>query len=61
MAYKYIGLDNGLKASEITVSDSSTSKAVEISIDLAKVTDKGVIASVIETLEAYIATTLPVA
>ena len=61
MAYKYIGLDNGLKASEIVVSDSSTSKAIEISVDLAKVTDKGVIASVIEALEAYIATTLPVA
>lgn len=61
MAYKYIGLDNGVPATEIATGNSTTSKAIEISIDTAKVTDKGVIASVIESLEAYIATTFTVA
>lgn len=60
MAYKYIGMDNGVPATEIVVSDSTTSKAIELKIDLAKVTDKGVIASVLESIESYVAVNLPV-
>lgn len=59
MAYKYIGMDNGVPATEIVVSDSTTSKAIELKIDLAKVTDKGAIASILESIEGYVAVNLP--
>jgi hypothetical protein len=61
MAYKYIGLDPSVAPSEIVVSDSTTSKAIELKIDLAKITDKGVIAGMLETIEGYVAVNLPVA
>ncbi len=38
MAYTYVGIDASLGEKDISVASSTTSKAVEISVDSAKVT-----------------------
>lgn len=54
MAYKYIGVDSSVSLSEIAEGSSSTGKAVEIAIDVAKITDKGQISGLIDVLESWI-------
>ena len=53
MAYTYIGKDQGAGASEIAVGASTTSKAVEISIDSAKITQGEALAQ-IDEIRAYV-------
>ncbi len=53
MAYTYIGKDQGVGISEIAVGASTTSKAVEISIDSEKIKQGEALAQ-IDQIRAYI-------
>ena len=53
MAYTYIGKNQGVGISEVVVGASTTSKAVEISIDSAKIKQGDALAQ-IDQIRAYI-------
>ena len=53
MAYTYIGKNQGVGSSEIAVGASTTSKAVEISIDSAKIKQGEALAQ-IDLIRAYV-------
>jgi len=53
VAYTYIGKDQGVGIAEVAVGSSTTSKAVEISIDSAKIKQGEALAQ-IDQIRAYI-------
>lgn len=51
MAYVYIGIDPSKGASNVTISGSSTGKAIEIAVDTAKLTSKAQATALLDFLE----------